>query len=361
MSPALDVLAIVAGVVIIVATVGSAVRTTVLPRAIPDRISRLALVGVRTTYRLRAGRHANYERRDHVMAMLGPVTLLSTLAMWLVLVILGYTLLYLGTTTSSPRRALELSGSSVFTLGIVSEHRLGPDLLVFSEAGLGLLLLTLLITYLPSIYTAFSRRERGVGLMAVRAGQRPEAVAMLKRYHLIEDPHYRLSELWRTWEGWFVDVEETHGSFPILAFFRSPRPESSWINSAGALLDSASLWLSSVEHPRDPDANLCIRAGFLCLRSIAGSFGIGFNPDPAQTDPITIARDEFDEALDELADAGVPILDDRDQCWRDFAGWRVNYDTVLLELARMVEAPPAPWVSDRSPLQTHRKSRRRKH
>lgn len=41
---------------------------------------------------------------------------------------------------------------------------------------------------------------------------------------------------------------------------------------------------------------------------------------------------------------------DRDDAWKAFAGWRVNCDTVLLNLARFVEAPPALWISDRSPL-----------
>jgi len=44
----------------------------------------------------------------------------------------------------------------------------------------------------------------------------------------------------------------------------------------------------------------------------------------------------------------VPVLPDQDQAWRDFAGWRVNYDQVLIELAELVMAPPAPWSSDRN-------------
>jgi hypothetical protein len=40
---------------------------------------------------------------------------------------------------------------------------------------------------------------------------------------------------------------------------------------------------------------------------------------------------------------------DRDAAWAAFAGWRVNYDSVLLALATLVMAPYAPWSSDRSP------------
>src|SRR6202043_100288 len=112
--------------------------------------------------------------------------------------------------------------------------------------------------YLPTMYQAFSRRENGVGLLAVRAGSPPRATRMLIRYQHIEDVNYRLTELWRTWESWFIDVEETHSSYPILATFRSPHSDQSWVNSAGVILDAASLWVSAVEHANDPDAQLCI-------------------------------------------------------------------------------------------------------
>jgi hypothetical protein len=46
--------------------------------------------------------------------------------------------------------------------------------------------------------------------------------------------------------------------------------------------------------------------------------------------------------------ADVPLKPDADQAWRDYAGWRVNYDTVLLALAGLAMAPYAQWSSDRS-------------
>ena len=36
----------------------------------------------------------------------------------------------------------------------------------------------------------------------------------------------------------------------------------------------------------------------------------------------------------ELQAAGLPLKADLDQAWRDFAGWRVNYDTVLIAAGR---------------------------
>ena len=110
------------------------------------------------------------------------------------------------------------------------------------------------------------------------------------------------------------------------------------------------MWVSTVEHGSDPDAQLCIRAGFLSLRWIASTFGIPFDPNPAPDDPVSITRAEFDAAYDEMAEAGIDLKPDREQAWTDFAGWRVNYDVALLNLAQFLESPPVPWVSDRSPI-----------
>ena len=65
-----------------------------------------------------------------------------------------------------------------------------------------------------------------------------------------------------------------------------------------------------------------------------------YDPNPAPGDPISITQDEFDLALVEFEAAGVPLKADREQAWRDFAGWRVNYDSVLQLLAKLVMAPP---------------------
>ena len=350
MDTAIDVVLFVIGVSLVVVAMTSAIKSTILPRAVRNRLVTLVVVSVRVIFQMFLRRADNYERRDRVMGFYGPATLIAELVTWMALILIGYSLMFLAIETSSVKRAVELSGSSVTTIGTSASAHLATQLLTYSEAGLGLVLLTLLITYLPSIYQSFSRRENGVGLLAVRAGSPPSAITMLIRYHRIEDVNYRLTELWRTWEAWFVDVEETHSSYPVLAFFRSPRSNQSWVNSAGVLLDAASLWLSAIQHDNDPDAQLCIRAGFLSLRWIASNFGIPYDPDPSPDDPISITRAEFDSAYDQMAEAGIGLRPDREQAWIDFSGWRVNYDTVLLNLARFVEAPPIPWVSDRSPL-----------
>ena len=68
------------------------------------------------------------------------------------------------------RASFELSGSSLFTLGFTRPEGLGSTALIFAEAAIGLFLLALLVTYLPSIDAAYSRREVGITALEVRAG-----------------------------------------------------------------------------------------------------------------------------------------------------------------------------------------------
>ena len=351
MHQALEVVGFVAAAAVVVATVLSAVQAVVLPRATQNAIPALTTVSVRAVLRLRIRGIENYDDRDRVMAMLAPVALMLMLVTWLLLIFAAYSVMFFTLSGRSLARSIELSGSSLVTLGTSSDPRFGPSVLSYSEAGLGLLVVALFITYFPSIYAAFTRRETGVTLLQVRAGTPAQATTMLIRYHRIEERRYQLTELWRQWEAWFADIEESHSTFPILVFFRSPQSDRSWITAAGALLDGAAFWVACVdEHPIDPDAQLCLRAGFLALRRIADAFQIPYDPDPAPDARITISRQEWDRAMAEMADAGVPLVADRDEAWQAWRGWRVNYDSVLLRLARLVEAPPTPWVSDRSPL-----------
>jgi hypothetical protein len=346
----LDVVLFIAGVVVLTTTVLSAVRTTVLPRGVSSWTNRQVFAALRGLFKLLSGRSPTYERRDRIMAMYGPVGLLALLLSWLLLISASFTAMFWAIDVRPLRVALELSGSSIFTLGTTAPNTLGASVLAYTEAGFGLLLLTLLISYLPVLYSSFQRRETAVTLLQVRAGSPPSAVNLLIRYNRIEKTD-ELSELWRQWEEWFADIAESHISFPALAYFRSPQPDKSWVTAGGTVLDAASLWVSAIEHPRDPDAQLLIRAGYIAFRQIADFFRVPYDRNPQPTDPISISRYEFDEACRTLAEAGVPLKNDLDAAWEAFAGWRVNYDTPLLNLARLTEAPLAPWTSDRSPLQ----------
>lgn len=355
------VVQVVVGAALVVVVVDSALRTFVLPRGVFVRLTRIVSVAVRRVFDLRLHFAKTYESRDRVMALYGPIALFVLVGLWLVLVLFGFTLMFRAIEDIEWKSAFYQSGSSMFTLGFEPPVGFGAATLGFVEAALGLGLLALLIAYLPTIYGSFSRREVLVAHMSARGGTPPSAVDLIRRAHLIGRLD-NLDDLWVEWQLWFGELEESHTSLGFLNFFRSPDPHRSWITAAGAVLDAAAMVNSTVDTPRQPMGSLCIRSGFTALRAIAKFFRIPHPDDPAPTDPISISRSEWEDACRDLAAAGVPLVADRDQAWRDFAGWRVNYDVPLVTLAGLLVAPYAPWSSDRSiPFKVRAlESRRRK-
>lgn len=347
LAPSVEVAAFIAGAVIVVVTIGSAVSTFVLPRSARSPITTIVFRQLRRIFKFRASFAKTYEERDVVMAYYAPLALMLLLPVWYALLGLGYALMYWSLGYGTPIDTLRLSGSSLFTLGFEAPKGPWISALVLSEAMLGLIMVALLIAYLPTMYAAFSRREQAVNMLEIRAGSPPSAVEMLQRFYRIHGLD-KLGDYWPTWESWFADIEESHTTLPAIVFFRSPRPQLSWITAAGTVLDSAALTLSAIDVPYEVSAALCMRSGYLALRRIANYFLIP-NPQEPQfpRDEISVSRAEFDATFDGLKDYGLPMKSDREQAWKDFAGWRVNYDQSLTTLAEFVMAPYAPWSSDR--------------
>jgi hypothetical protein len=335
------------GIGLLILVMDSAIRTFMLPRGAAPLVTRSVFIGVRSVFNLFARAARTYDRRDSVMALYGPIGLLALPAAWMMMVLAAFTVMFHALGVQGFEQAFEMSGSSLFTLGFVRPPDLATNVLAFLEAATGLTLLGLLIAYLPTIYGSFSRREVQVAQLEVRAGSPPAGVNVLiqaqrmERFHLLDD-------FWRAWQLWFTELEETHTSLGVLSFFRSPVGHRSWVTASGAVLDAASLRLAAVDLPFDPEAGICVRAGFFALRAVADYFGIPYDPDPHPGDPISITKDEFLEACDQLVEIGLPVRADRDAAWFDFTGWRVNYDVPLLSLASFVMTPYAPWSSDRS-------------
>jgi hypothetical protein len=342
----LRIVAAVGGLVLVGAALSSAIRTVVVPRAIGSWITRLVFNVVRRVFDMVAHERRPFEARDRVFSYYAPVSLLLLPVAWVSLITAGFTGIFYASGVDSWRDAFGQSGSSVFTLGFEVRHAVPQLVISFVEAGIGLGIIALLISYLPSIYGAFNRREQLVGMLEVRAGLPPSAAEMLVRYQRIGALERIDRDLFPQWELWFADIEESHTSNPSLVFFRSPIAQRNWILAAGCILDTAAVVASTLDRGPSPESALMLRTGFFALRRLADYFGIEYDPDPRPDDPISVSRREFDLLLVELRAADIPVKADLDQAWRDFVGWRVNYDRVLIVLASLVGAPPARWITD---------------
>jgi hypothetical protein len=341
------VLAFLVGSTIVLGTLASAITTVVMPRAKTTLLTRWVFVTLRKPIDFRIRKSNTWDEADRLMVRFAPFALILLPGVWVMVVMLGFVPIYWALGIDDLHDAFVQSGSSLLTLGFAADHTGGPVVATFVEATIGLGLVALLISFLPTIYSQFSRREVLVSQLDTWASTPPNPLALFRRANAIGWLD-QLDGFWADWERWFAEIEESHMSFQALPFFRSPRSERSWITAAGAVLDAAALRQSTLDLPKSWRAQLCIRSGYLALRGIASAFDIAFDDDPAPDDPISITRDEYDELVDQIAALGIAVKPDRDQAWRDFAGWRVNYDVPLLALCGLVMAPTAPWSSDRS-------------
>jgi len=345
----LAALVFIFGLIVAIGTFFSALSTFVLPRSASSFVNRILFGALRRIFEKLMSLHNGYEKKEAIFAYYAPIGLLMLVPTWYILMASGYAAMYWSLGAGDVFTSFKLSGSSLLTLGFETSSNFLINLLVFSEATLGLILVALLIAYLPTMYAAFSRREEFVNLLEVRAGNPPSSVEMLLRFNRIHGLT-RLSEYWSSWEIWFAQIEESHSTLPALVFFRSPRGDQSWITAGGTVLDAAALTLSALDIPSDASAALCIRAGFISLRRITENFNLPQTLDPTYPETsISISQEEFIAVLDQLHEAGLPLKKDREQAWRDYAGWRVNYDQPLLALCSLIMAPPAFWSSDRAP------------
>ena len=358
------VVAAVIGGLLVLTSASSVIGTLIVSRSVSSRLTRWVDRAVDWTYQLVVARFAGspgdsderrqeaYRERDLLLATQAAAILLTQLAAWLLVAYVGFALLLWPFATRGVVSAFVDAGSSLFTLGFAVPSGAVPAVIVFLAAATGLVILTLQIAYLPTLYAAFNRRETEVALLNARGGVPSWGPELLARTHYAlgsgTSTLDTMPDLYAQWERWSSDVAESHTTYLQLVRFRSPQPLSSWVTSLLSVLDSAALFLalSPKAAPVVP-ARLCIRSGFLCFNRIARAMGfdIPLEPDPAAG--IRLSYDEFLEAVERMREVDFPIERPPEEAWPDFVGWRVNYEQAAYAVAAAVYAVPAKWSGPR--------------
>jgi hypothetical protein len=124
----------------------------------------------------------------------------------------------------------------------------------------------------------------------------------------------------------------------------------SWLLGLVAIMDSAAPYhaVSPSQTPRQ--ARLCLSMGTNCLRSMAGALQITFDPDPIPTAGTRLTKEEFAHGFERLEEVHFPLERNLDDSGRHFQGWRVNYESIVDSLTRLIMPPPAPWFLPRPGL-----------
>jgi Ion channel len=302
------------GALIIFAVLLDAFETVVLPRRV-QRKFRITTWFYRRTWipwRKIATYIKSPGRRENALGYFGPLSLLVLLGLWATGLIYGFALLQYGAgehvQLSNERITFAdlvyHSGETFFTLGygdIVPTSGISRTLAVI-EAGMGFGFLGTVVGYLPTIYSAFSRREVQISLLDARAGSPPTASELLARFGS-SPQQTALDQILREWERWSSEVLESHISYPPLSFFRSQHTNQSWLGALTTILDSTALVIAGVDGIRNEQAKVTFAMARHAVVDIAQLVHAQYDPDF----PDRLPAEELSRLRKSLAERGLRL------------------------------------------------------
>ena len=335
--------------ILILTILWEAFETIVLPRRVTRRF-RLTRGFYRTSWRPYAAfaiRLKSPKQRERFLGYFGPISLLLLLVVWALILILGFAMLHwsvgpgLQASTGSAGfwTAVYMSASTFCTLGLGDVAPITPasrTITVF-EAVTGFGFLALIISYLPVLYQAFSRREVNISLFDARAGS-PSSAAELLRRHAQVDNIAELVTLLSDWEKWAADLMESHLSYPVLGYYRSQHDNQSWISALTTILDTCSLIIVGIDGVPEWQARLTFAMARHVAVDISQVFRIPPRPPSERLDIADMAK-----LRSSLAEVGLVVKDGQDSYER-LSHLRAMYEPYVNSLSGLLLMPLPPWL-----------------
>ncbi|MDQ3908625.1 MAG: potassium channel family protein [Acidobacteriota bacterium] len=348
-----SVFVVVLSLALIVFVLWDAFETIVLPRRVTRRL-RITAAYYRLTWRPwreLALLVRKKKRRETLLSIYGPLSLLLLIALWAAGLVFAFAMLdwaagaRLSTDAAPPFSTyLYMSGTTFFTLGlgdVTPTDAVGRTLDVL-ESAMGFGGLALVIGYFPVLYQAFSRRESNISLLDARAGTPPTAAELLRR-HGRNGSIDELIELLKDWERWAADLMESHLSYPVLCFFRSQHDNQSWLASLTTILDSCALVMVGIDGATTWQAQLT----FAMARHAVVDLSQIFNSSPAPWSGVRLEGGAMAALRAALSAEGVALRDGADSESR-LASLRKMYEPYVTSLADHLAMPLPPWIDARS-------------
>lgn len=353
----LNALDVLVGFAFVVLVMGDIFFSVIVPRPVRSRL-RVSFHISRQGWRLWrwfSNAFVSDANREDVLGTFAPAMLVTLSTVWVILLIFGYGLMFFGLRAQvhdveSFGSALYFAGTSLLTIGFGDIVPTGPATRILSVAAgaTGFSVVAVITTFLFSIFGSFQTREAFILTFGARGGSPPSAVDLIlgaAKLGMID----RVLGTSESALFWMAQVLETHLAYPVLIYFRSTHDGLSWIGTLGALLDSATLVLTTLEHPQSGEAGLVLHLGRHVVDDIANYFVL------RDTGATGIERSEFDQAYEKFQHAGLRLRD-QEAAWKAFSTTRAGYASRLNQMATYLQIPPQQWISDRSLLIGHQRS-----
>jgi hypothetical protein len=274
---------------------------------------------------------------DTLLGFFGPFALLLELVVWTAGLMIGYACV--DWAAGGPFAIAASAGT--FLSAAFQPHGTWQRAVGLLEAATGVGVLFIVIGYLPSIYSAFSRREVAVSRLSARAGSPPSAGALLRR----ASERGRWEELDRYLhdaEEWAAEMMETHLSYPLLAYYRSQHVGQNWLAALTTIVDTSAVLLAAFEDGSGEAevADVAFSIGRHALADLA--LQLGARPGSATR---ALGESELAE-LRALLEAGdLPLLPVDE--WRErLEALRSTYEGNAAALGRELALRLPTWLPD---------------
>lgn len=292
------------------------------------------------------------KRRHHFLNAFGPLFLPALIAIYLMLLVAGFALIYyprmpaefaVDPEASSPRwiQAIYLSGVTLTTVGYgdITPRSVGMRVVAMVHSAAGFALISLTITYLLTVYRALERK-RTIGLALYQQADEGADVAGFITNHFVAGRFLGFADSLRDTTRDMQEMLEAHFEHPVIHYFHPTVTHKSLPRMLFLVLETCAVIRSCLgqEHEevrRHPDVKILESTARYVLNELIIPLGLKSSVPEHVEPPFAEARrwrERFARAMKRLREAGIET-EREDAAWEAYRAQREEWEASLYRFA----------------------------
>jgi hypothetical protein len=295
--------------------------------------------------------------RHRLLNMVGPLLLPLLIVFYLVLLVLAFALVYLphvpggfvyGVENPEPgwADAIYFSGITLTTVGYgdVMPRTTPLRFLALVESASGLIVISLAITYMLTVYSALERKRAVAVSLYHQAGEGADVAGYIA-YHFVEGRFYGLRDALRTVTRDLQGLHESHIDHPVIHYFHPVEVYKGTPRVLFLLLETCTVIRAALDREQNQDLRdypevRTLDAGVRhVLTQLVESLDLERRERPRRPDPQEAAEDgarwrrRYEQTLARLRESGIGLRSDTEQGWEEYRSQREGWESKLRRLA----------------------------